>query len=115
MELAAELQEIGDAFSAAVDLEERTKLSHRAQAIFLEQQLTVWGWHSPWFNVVSPKVEGIVFELGGRIPLFHKAWLARRLLAPWIPPRRVSVYAPNKEGGTCAVISPSLILREGAG
>ena len=76
VELAAELQEIGDAFSAAVDLEDRIKLSHRAQAIFLEQQLTVWGWHSPWFNVVSPKVEGLVFELGGRIPLFHKAWLS---------------------------------------
>lgn len=75
VEVAAELQEIGDAFSAAVDLEERTRLSHRAQAIFLEQQLSVWGWHSPWFNVVSPKVEDIVFELGGRIPLFHKAWL----------------------------------------
>ena len=76
VEVAAELQEIGDAFSAAVDLEERTRLSHRAQAIFLEQQLSVWGWHSPWFNVVSPKVEDIVFELGGRIPLFHKAWLS---------------------------------------
>ncbi len=75
VEVAAELQEIGDAFSATTDLEERKKLSHRAQTIFLEQQLTIWGWHSPWFNVVSPKVEGLVFELGGRIPLFHKAWL----------------------------------------
>ena len=75
VEVAAELQAIGDAFSATTDLEERKQLSHQAQRIFLEQQLTIWGWHSPWVNVVSPKVEGIVFELGGRIPLFHKAWL----------------------------------------
>ncbi len=75
IEVAAELQAIGDAFSATTDLEERKRLSHRAQTIFLEQQLTIWGWHSPWFNVVSPKVEGLEFELGGRIPLFHKAWL----------------------------------------
>ncbi len=75
VEVAAELQAIGDSFSATTDLEERKQLSHQAQRIFLEQQLTIWGWHSPWVNVVSPKVEGIVFELGGRIPLFHKAWL----------------------------------------
>ena len=75
IEVAAELQALADAFSAATDLDERRALSHRAQAIFLEQQLTVWGWHSPWFNAHSPKVEGIVWELGGRIPLFHEAWL----------------------------------------
>ncbi len=75
IEVAAELQELFDAFSAATDLEERKKLSHRAQAIFLEQQLTIWGWHTPRFNVISPNVEGMEFELGGRIPLFHKAWL----------------------------------------
>ncbi|MCY4020239.1 MAG: ABC transporter substrate-binding protein [Chloroflexi bacterium] len=75
IEAAAELQEIGDAFSASTDLEERIKLSHRAQTIFLEQQLTIWGWHTPRFNVVSPIVEGVEFEMMGRIPLFHRAWL----------------------------------------
>ncbi|MCY4060768.1 MAG: hypothetical protein OXG53_00205, partial [Chloroflexi bacterium] len=75
VEVAAELQETFDAFSATTDLEERKRLSHRAQTIFLEQQLTIWGWHSPWINVINPAVEGIVWELGGRIPLFHKAWL----------------------------------------
>ena len=75
IEVAAELQEIGDAFSASTDLEERKRLSHQAQRIFLEQQLTIWGWHTPRFNVVSPNVEGMEYEMGGRIPLFHKAWL----------------------------------------
>lgn len=56
IEVAAELQEIGDAFSASTDLEERIKLSHRAQTIFQEQQFTIWGWHTPRLNVVSPMV-----------------------------------------------------------
>ena len=76
VEVAAELQELGDAFAATTDLEERKRLSHAAQRIFLEQQLTIWGWHSPWINVINPAVEGIEWELGGRIPLFHKAWLS---------------------------------------
>ncbi len=76
IEVAAELQALADDFSATTDLEERKRLSHAAQHIFQEQQLTIWGWHSPWINVVSPNVEGIEFELGGRIPLFHKAWLS---------------------------------------
>ena len=75
VEVADELQATFDAFSATTDLEERKRLSHKAQTIFLEQQLTIWGWHSPWINVINPAVEGIVWELGGRIPLFHKAWL----------------------------------------
>ncbi len=75
VDVAAELQATFDAFSATTDLEERRRLSHTAQRIFLEQQLTIWGWHSPWINVINPAVEGIVWELGGRIPLFHKAWL----------------------------------------
>ena len=75
IEVAEELQAIGDAFSASTDLEERIKLSHRAQTIFLEQQLTIWGWHTPRFNVITPNVEGMLFEMSGRIPLFHKAWL----------------------------------------
>ena len=75
VEVAAELQALGEAFAATTDLEERKRLSHAAQRIFLDQQLTIWGWHSPWINIIDPKVEGIVWELGGRIPLFHKAWL----------------------------------------
>ena len=46
-----------------------------AQTIFLEQQLTIFGWHTPRFNVVSPQIEGMLYEYAGRIPLFHKAWL----------------------------------------
>ena len=75
IEVAAELQEIGDAFTASTDLEERIELSHRAQTIFLEQQLTIFGWHTPRFNVITPNVEGMLYEYAGRIPLFHKAWL----------------------------------------
>ena len=75
IEVAEELQAIGDAFAATTDLEERIKLSHRAQTIFLEQQLTIFGWHTPRFNVITPNVEGMLFEMSGRIPLFHKAWL----------------------------------------
>jgi peptide/nickel transport system substrate-binding protein len=75
IEVAEELQAIGDAFSAATDLEVRKELSHRAQTIFLEQQLTIFGWHTPRFNVITPNVEGMLFEMSGRIPLFHRAWL----------------------------------------
>ena len=75
IEVAAELQKIGDAFTASTDLEERIELSHRAQTIFLEQQLTIFGWHTPRFNVITPNVEGMLYEYAGRIPLFHKAWL----------------------------------------
>jgi peptide/nickel transport system substrate-binding protein len=75
IEVAAELQELGDAFAATTDLDERIRLSHRAQTIFLEQQLTIFGWHTPRFNVITPNVEGMLFEMSGRIPLFHRAWL----------------------------------------
>jgi peptide/nickel transport system substrate-binding protein len=75
IEVAAELQELGDAFAATTDLDERIRLSHRAQTIFLEQQLTIFGWHTPRFNVITPNVEGMLYEYAGRIPLFHRAWL----------------------------------------
>jgi peptide/nickel transport system substrate-binding protein len=75
IEVATELQELGDAFAATTDLDERIRLSHRAQTIFLEQQLTIFGWHTPRFNVITPNVEGMLYEYAGRIPLFHRAWL----------------------------------------
>ena len=46
----------------STDLDERIELSHRAQTIFLEQQLTIFGWHTPRFNVITPNVEGMLFE-----------------------------------------------------
>lgn len=75
VEVRAQLQDLADRFVASVDLEERKQIAHEAQRIFLEQQLSVWGWHSPWFLAYNNRVKDIRWTYGDRIPQFHEAWI----------------------------------------
>ncbi len=75
VEVRAQLQDLADKFVSAVDLDERKAIAHEAQKIFMEQQLSVWGWHSPWFLGYNNRVQGIHWTYGERIPQFDQAWI----------------------------------------
>jgi ABC-type transport system substrate-binding protein len=77
VETRAQLQDLADKFVGSVDLAERKKIAHEAQKIFLDQQLSVWGWHSPWFLAYNSRVKGIRWTYGTRIPQFDQAWIEK--------------------------------------
>jgi peptide/nickel transport system substrate-binding protein len=70
-----QLQDLADRFVSAVDLDERKEIAHEAQALFMENQLSVWGWHSPWFLAYNNRVKGIHWTYGERIPQFDQAYI----------------------------------------
>ncbi len=71
----SQLQDLADQFVATTDLDERKDIAHDAQRIFMENQLSVWGWHSPWFLAYNQRVQGIHWTYGERIPQFDQAWI----------------------------------------
>jgi peptide/nickel transport system substrate-binding protein len=75
VEVRAQLQDLADRFVSSVDLDERKAIAHEAQTIFMDQQLSVWGWHSPWFLAYNNRVKDIHWTYGERIPQFDKAYI----------------------------------------
>ena len=74
--VAEELEALNDEFDSTLDEDRRLEIAREAQAIFQENQLTVWLWHVETILAIRPRLQGLEMSHAGRVIELEDAWIA---------------------------------------